>query len=476
MSQSFASIRKRLTDGTNNLPNVVDRYLKNIEVKRDLNAFISVRGRDVLMKKAAAIQKRIKTGDAGRLAGMVVGVKDVIATRLEPTTCASRSLRDYVSPYDATVVTRLEEADALVIGKTNCDEFAMGSSNENSFFGPVRHPIDSAYVPGGSSGGSAVAVAADLCTTALGTDTGGSVRQPAGFCGVIGLKPTYGRISRYGLVAYGSSLDQVGIFSNNVDDCATVLEVLAGHDPRDATSAQFEVSRYTDLADRHLDNLRIGIPAEFFQDGIDPEVDAAVISAIAHLRNAGAEVLEVSLPHTEYAVAAYYLLATAEASSNLSRYDGVRFSHRTADPQSIHELYAKSRSEAFGPEVKLRIMLGTFALSAGYYDAYYGKAQKIRALIRKDFVNAFKSCDCLITPTSPTTAFRIGEKVNDPLKMYLADIFTISANLAGIPAISVPCGKNARGLPIGVQAMCRPFGESVCFQVGRALETMEHPE
>jgi len=422
------------------------------------------------MATAEAIDRRIAAGqDPGPLAGVPVGVKDVICTAGLRTTAASRILERFVPAYDATVVARLRAAGAVIVGKLNCDEFAMGSSTENSAVGSTRNPWDLARVPGGSSGGSAVAVAAGECHASLGTDTGGSVRLPAAFCGVVGLKPTYGRVSRYGVIAYASSLDQVGPVARDVADVAVVLEAIAGHDPADSTAAPRTVPSYLGALDGTVRGLRLGLPREYFVEGMQPEVEAAVRAAVDELEKLGATIEPVSLPHTEYAIATYYLVATAEASSNLARYDGVRYGLREARP-ALGEMYETTRAAGFGPEVKRRIMLGTYALSAGYYDAYYLKAQQIRTLIRLDFQKALETCDALVTPVAPTTAFRLGEKTADPLTMYLSDIFTISVNLAGLPALSVPCGFDRTGLPIGLQVIGRPFEEATVLRVGHAYE------
>ena len=404
------------------------------------------------------------------LGGIPLAIKDVICTQGVRTTCGSRMLEHFLPPYDATVVAKLRSAGAVLLGKTNMDEFAMGSSTENSGFFPTRNPWDLDRVPGGSSGGSAAAVAADLCAAALGTDTGGSIRQPAGFCGVVGLKPTYGRVSRYGLVAFASSLDQIGPITKDVRDAAIVLGAIASHDPLDSTAADLPVEDYESALTADVRGLRIGIPDEYFVPGMDPEVEAAVQQAIAVLQQLGAVCERVTLPHTAHAIATYYLVATAEASSNLGRYDGVKYGHRTKESAHLIDMYMKTRREGFGTEVKRRIMLGTYALSAGYYDAYYLKALKVRTLIRRDFTDAFERCDLLVTPTSPTAAFRIGEKSDDPLQMYLSDIFTISANLAGVPGISLPCGYTAAGLPIGLQLIGKPFGESTLLKAAHAYE------
>ncbi len=404
------------------------------------------------------------------LAGIPLAIKDVICTKGVRTTCASKILEPYEPPYDATVIQRLKAQEAVLLGKTNMDEFAMGSSTENSAFFRTRNPWALDYVPGGSSGGSAAAVAADLCAAAFGSDTGGSIRQPASFCGVAGLKPTYGRVSRYGLVAFASSLDQIGPFAKDTRDCAMLLHAIAGHDPCDSTSADLPVPDYSAALIGDIRGVRIGIPHDYFIEGMDPEVEAAVWAAVRTLEELGGRQDKVSLPHTPYAIATYYLVATAEASSNLARYDAVRYGCRTMRPADLLEMYQKSRQEGFGPEVKRRIMLGTYALSAGYYDAYYLKAQKVRTLIRRDFEQAFEQCDVILTPTSPTPPFRFGEKTEDPLQMYLSDIFTISVNLAGLPGISIPCGFTKAGLPIGLQLIGKPFDEATILKVAHAYE------
>jgi aspartyl-tRNA(Asn)/glutamyl-tRNA(Gln) amidotransferase subunit A len=416
------------------------------------------------------VDRRISAGAAGSLAGMVLAVKDSICVRDAPCTCASRILKDFVPPYSATAVDRLLAQDAVLIGKTNLDEFAMGSSGENSAFGAVRNPLDDSRVPGGSSAGSCVSVAAGMAHAALGTDTGGSIRQPASFCGIVGLKPTYGRVSRYGLVALASSFDQIGPFASTVSDAAVVLGVIAGHDPRDSTSAAVPVPDYAAALTGDVRGLRVGLPREAFPEGLSEDVRTAVRHAADRFRDAGATVTDVSLPHSEYTISAYYVLMTAEASSNLARYDGVRYGSRASGVRNLKDMYLRSRSEGFGPEVKRRIMLGTYVLSAGYYDAYYRKAQKVRRLIQNDFHNAFRLVDLLLLPTTPTTAFRLGEKVNDPLQMYLSDVYTVSANLAGVPAVSVPAGTGAFGLPVGVQLIGRHFDEGTLLRAADFLE------
>ena len=425
------------------------------------------------LQAARDVDKRIAAGEAvGPLAGVPVAVKDVLCTSFGTTTCGSRILQDFHAPYDATAIHKLGKADAVIVGKTNMDEFAMGSSTENSGLRKTVNPWDTSRVPGGSSGGSAAAMASRMCFAALGSDTGGSIRQPASFCGVVGLKPTYGRVSRYGLVAYGSSLDQIGPITRSVADAALMLTVVAGHDPADSTSVSEEVAPVEDYLarlDEPVEGLRIGV-ASGFNAGADAEVRKAVEEAVDAYRGAGAEVVEVDMPHLDYAIAAYYVIATAEASSNLARYDGVHYGHRTTDPKDYIEVYTKSREEALGKEVKRRIMLGTYALSSGYYDAYYLKALKVRNLIRGDFVRAFEKCDCIMMPVAPTTAFRCGEKVDDPLTMYLSDIYTIAVNLAGIPGISVPCGFDGAGLPIGLQIIGPAFSEAKLLRIARMHE------
>jgi aspartyl-tRNA(Asn)/glutamyl-tRNA(Gln) amidotransferase subunit A len=403
--------------------------------------------------------------------GMPLAVKDNICTQGVRTTCGSRMLENFIPPYDATVVAKLREQGYMLLGKTNLDEFAMGSSTENSAFGPSRNPWNVQTVPGGSSGGSAAAVAADACVAALGSDTGGSIRQPAAFCGVVGLKPTYGRVSRYGLVAFASSLDQIGPITKDVTDAAILLQVIAGHDPRDSTSADVPVPDYLkSLRKKDVKKLRLGVPREYFAEGLNEDVERAVQAGIEELKNLGAEVKDIKLPTTDAAVAAYYVIATAEAGSNLARYDGVKYGLRAKDAKDLIDMYMKTREEGFGSEVKRRIMLGTYVLSAGYYDAYYGKAQAVRTLIKQDFDAAFEEVDFIVTPVTPTPAFKFGEKSNDPLQMYLSDVFTISANLAGLPAIAVPCGFSRDGLPIGMQVIGRPFDEATVLRAAYAYE------
>ena len=435
----------------------------------DLKAYLSVDAEGALRQAGAADAARAAGGD-GDLLGIPVAIKDLINVEGQPCTCASKQLVGYVSPYDATVSARLRQAGAVFAGRTNMDEFAMGSSTEGSAFQVTRNPHDLTRVPGGSSGGSAAAVAGGEALAALGTDTGGSIRQPAAFCGCVGLKPSYGRVSRYGVTAYASSLDQVGPMTRTVEDAAVLLQALAGCDPRDGTTLDLPVPDYRAALRGGLKGLKIGLPKEYYIDGTDHEVMARVRRAVDACAAAGAEVVEVSLPHTEYAIAVYYIVATAEASANLARFDGVRYGHRAANPGSVFDLYAKSRAEGFGTEVKRRIILGTYVLSSGYYDAYYGRAQKVRTLIRQDFAEAFKACDVLMTPVAPTPAYRIGEASDDPLKMYLGDVFTVPANLAGLCGISVPCGKTAAGLPVGLQVLGPAFGEGAILRAAYAVE------
>ncbi len=423
------------------------------------------------LAKAAEIDSLAARGETlPPLAGVPVGIKDVLVTRGVRTTAGSKILGNYVPPYDCTAVTRLEAAGAVVLGKMNCDEFAMGSSNENSAWKPVHNPRDLSRVPGGSSGGSAAAVAADLAVATLGTDTGGSIRQPASFCGVVGLKPTYGRVSRYGLIAFASSLDHIGPLTKTVKDAAIVLRTIAGRDPMDSTSAEVPVPDYVAELEKPVRSLKIGLAKEYLAEGLDPEVRRAVEDAVQSLSELGCEVVEISLPHTEYAIATYYIVATAEASSNLARFDGVRYGYRAENVRSLSEMYRRSRDLGFGAEVKRRIMLGTYALSAGYYDAYYLKAQKVRALLTRDFEEAFKKVDAIVTPTSPTAAFKLGDKTDDPLAMYLADIYTVTANLAGIPGISIPCGETKEKLPIGMQILGKHFDEATILRLAHAYE------
>ncbi|MBI5473326.1 MAG: Asp-tRNA(Asn)/Glu-tRNA(Gln) amidotransferase subunit GatA [Ignavibacteriae bacterium] len=465
---TYDETRQAIESGTTTLERVVEAHLKEIETKKHLNAFLSVLPERALVH-ARLIDSKLANGNAGALAGMVVAIKDVLNLKGAITTCGSKILRQYESIYTATAVQRLIDEDAVIVAKTNMDEFAMGSSTENSAYGSVLNPVDETRVPGGSSGGSCVAVAAGMAHAALGTDTGGSIRQPASFCGVVGLKPTYGRVSRYGMVALSSSFDQIGPFAATVADAARVLQVIAGHDERDSTSAKMPAPDFLSFLEKDVKGLKIGLPREAFGAGLDDEVHDAVNESVDALRSAGAEIVEITLPHSRYNISTYYILMTAEASSNLARYDGARYGYRSSGVRDLNEMYVKSRTEALGAETKRRIMLGTYVLSAGYYDAYYRKAQKVRRLIQEDFANAFRTVDCIVMPTSPTTAFKFGEKINDPLAMYLSDIYTVSANLAGIPAISVPCGVDGKGLPIGVQVLGQWFDEGTVLKVGDFL-------
>lgn len=528
-SYDIGRIRAGLNSGEFTLPGLVEDYISRIEGKNaEINAFTSIR-KDYALKQAAIIQKKIDAGTAGPLAGVVMGIKEVLCQEGLPATCASRMLATYEAVYNATVIERLESQDAILIGRLNMDEFAMGSSTENSIHGPARNPRNTSRVTGGSSGGSAAAVAAAMCTAALGTDTGGSIRQPASFCGVVGLKPTYGRVSRHGLIAYASSFDCIGPFARSVTDVAEILKAIAGKDPRDATSSSLPVPDYPAQLRNLKYDITIGVPEEYFGEGLDPEIRGMVMNVAKGMEEKGAKLVPIRLPHLKYAIATYYVLATAEASSNLARFDGIRYGHR-ADMRAVREqlkseeaslkkrikesearaaatgsvanvtepesgitgvktpaglpgqqldaldspmirLYKQSRTEGFGTEVKRRIMLGTYVLSAGYYDAYYGKAQRIRRLIKQDFINAFSGVDVIISPTAPTTAFELGSNLDDPIQMYLNDIYTISANLAGICGISVPAGDHSRdGMPVGVQFMANTFRESELLNAARIAE------
>jgi aspartyl-tRNA(Asn)/glutamyl-tRNA(Gln) amidotransferase subunit A len=438
------------------------------EVERRLNAFITVCPREAL-EQAEAADQQLAYGETSTMCGIPLAVKDIFLTRGVRTTCASKILGNFVPPYDATVIARLRAAGAVFVGKANMDEFAMGSSTENSAFGPARNPYNRERVPGGSSGGSAAAVAADECLGALGTDTGGSIREPASFCGVVGIKPTYSRVSRYGVIAFASSLDQVGPFTKTVRDSAILLQTIAGVDSRDSTCSARPVPDYEQALTGEIKGMRIGVPREYFVAGIAAEVEQAVRNALRQLETLGAQLVEISLPHTQYATATYYILATAEASANLARYDGIRYGMRVEAGNNV-ELYSQTRAKGFGAEVKRRIMLGTFALSSGYYDAYYLKAQKVRTLIRNDFAQALTRCDVIATPVAPTTAFKLGEKMADPLQMYLSDIFTISVNLAGLPGLSLPCGYDQDGMPIGLQLIGAPFDEEKVLRIADVYE------
>lgn len=455
-----------LTAGKISLSQNVQEFINRINQNSNINAFNFIFKDSI--NQTQIVESKIKNNSHGKLAGMVIAVKDVLSIINKPLTCSSKILSDFTALYTATAVQKLIDEDAIIIGKTNCDEFAMGSSNENSVFGNVLNPVNHDYVPGGSSGGSAAAVAANLCDVSLGTDTGGSIRQPASFTGVYGLKPTYGRVSRYGLTAFASSFDSIGTFAKNIDDTAKVLAVISGYDKKDSTSVNSPVPNYLSEFDNEK-HYRIGIPKEYFGEGLNSEVRLQIENQIEKLKSAGHKIVEISLPHTEYSIAAYYVLTTAEASSNLARFDGARYGFRADDSSNLNNMYINSRSEGFGSEVKRRIMLGTFVLSSGYYDAYYGKAQKVRQLIKNDFDTAFKNVDIILTPTSPTTAFKFGEKSANPLEMYLSDIYTTSVNLAGIPAISIPVGFDKKGLPIGMQLMANMFNENLLLNFSKKL-------
>ena len=445
----------------------LDRVLET----QKLGAFLHLDADGARAQARAADERRALGATLGPLDGVPLGLKDIFLTKGLPATCASRILEGFISPYDGSAVTRLKEAGAVVLGKLNMDEFAMGSSNEHSAYGAALNPWNPDCVPGGSSGGSAVAVAAGNAFGALGTDTGGSIRQPAAFTGTVGLKPTYGRVSRYGVIAFASSLDQVGPMTKDVRDCASLLQVIAGHDPKDSTSVEREVPDYSVELEAGVRGLKLGVPKEYFVEGIDPEVRSAVDQAVEVYKGLGAEVVEVSLPHTDHGIATYYLIATAEASSNLARFDGVRYGVRLENEgDGLNEMYARTRGAGFGPEVKRRIMLGTYALSAGYYDAYYLKAQKVRTLVRRDFEAALSTVDAIITPTTPGPAFKVGTNSEDPLAMYLADVFTVGANLAGLPGLSLPCGFTSSGLPVGLQILGRPWSEAMILRIARAYE------
>jgi len=463
--QSATELLQRLTQGEISSVELTQTYLDQIEAKDGpIGAFLRVHT-EAALARAADIDRRRQAGKTlGKLAGLPVAVKDILCDAETKTTCASRMLETFRPPYDSTVVAKLKAADAVLIGRTNMDEFAMGGSTENSAFQITRNPWDLERAPGGSSGGAAACVAGKMAPLSIGTDTGGSIRQPAGLCGVIGLKPTYGRVSRFGLVAFASSLDQVGPLANTTEDTALLLETIAGHDPQDSTSLEVSVPEYTATIGRPLENLRIGIVREHFAAGLDPEVETAVRDAIQVYESLGATIKEISLPHSQYAVATYYVIAPSEASSNLARYDGVHFGHRTTDDCSLGEMYSRSRAEGFGPEVKRRIMLGAYALSAGYYDAYYLKALKVRRLIRQDFDTAFEQVDLIAGPVTAAPAFKIGELADDPLSMYLVDLYTVSANLAGLPGISLPCGFSKTGLPIGLQLQAKPLDEETLLR------------
>ena len=445
-------------------------FIKRIErVEKDIHSFITLTKDDAL-KQAEDIDNKINAGKDLPLLGIPLAIKDLICIRGVRTTCGSKILSNYIPPYDATVIKKMRESGAIFLGKLNMDEFAMGSSTETSHFGVTRNPWNLDVIPGGSSGGSAASVSADECAGSLGSDTGGSIRQPASMCGITGLKPTYGRVSRFGLVAFASSLDQIGPMTKDVTDTTILMNVISGRDPLDSTSADVPVPDFTKSLLNNVKGLKIGIPKEYFVEGMDGDVEKSVRDAVELFKKLGAEIKEVSLPHTDYAVSAYYVIAPAEASSNLARYDGVKYGYRTDNSKNLLSMYKKTREEGFGAEVKRRIMLGTYTLSSGYYDAYYLKAQKVRTLIKKDFDDAFKNCDILLTPTAPTPAFKIGEKFDNPIQMYLSDIFTISVNLAGVPAISIPCGFSKDGLPIGLQIIGRHFNEETIIRAAYTFE------
>ncbi len=466
MYNDYAALRTDLDSGKVTCTEIVNYYIGNINKGKHLNAFLSV-FEDEARAKAAEVDAKLKSGNAGRLAGMVIAAKDVLSIKGKRLTCSSKILENFEALYTATAIERLENEDAIIIGKTNCDEFAMGSSNENSAYGPVLNPFDNSRVPGGSSGGSSAAVAADMCMVALGTDTGGSIRQPAAFCGVVGVKPTYGRISRYGLTAFASSFDSIGPFARSAEDAALVLEVMAGKDKNDSTSSEHTVGSYSEAV-RNFDpaNVTIGIVNDLDSEGLNDEVKAITDGVINLLREKGCKVVPVNMPMLHYSVQTYYILTTAEASSNLARFDGARYGVRAKDSAILEDMYVNSRTEGFGTEVKRRIMLGTYVLSSGYYDAYYLKGQKVRRLIKEDFKKSFGKVDFIITPTTPTTAFKLGEKTSDPLEMYLNDIYTTSANLSGNPAISIPAGKDSHGLPVGIQIIGDDFNEAGILALG----------
>ena len=470
--KTLAVLRAEIAAGHTRATDLAASYFERIaSVNPRLNVYLSLT-RERALEQAARVDDAVARGNPlGPLAGIPIGIKDTLVMKGAPATAGSKILEGYKPPYDATSVAKLEAAGAVLLGKLNCDEFAMGGSNENSAYGPVRNPFDTERVPGGSSGGSAAAVAANMAVATLGSDTGGSIRQPASFCGVVGVLPTYGRVSRYGLIAFASSLDRVGPFAANVRDAATLLGVIAGHDPKDATSSPAPVPDFAAESDKPVEGLRIGVPAEYFAEGLDPEVRSAVESGIAALKAVGCIVKPVSLPHTKYAVPVYYLVATAEASANLARFDGVRYGYRSPSSETLSAMYRHSRDEGFGAEVKRRILLGTYALSAGYYDAYYLKAQQVRRLLAEEFLREFAQVDAIVTPTSPTPAFKIGEKSGDPLAMYLADIYTVTASLAGICGVNVPCGATRAGLPVGMQVLAAHLNESTAFRVARAVES-----
>ncbi len=466
---NIATIQQKIKNGELDLSESVSGYLAKIKQQQNLGAFLTVYEQSALAQ-AKKINDKIRRGTAGSLAGAVIALKDNIAIKRGQLSCASKIIGNYISPFEATAVNKLLAADAIIIGKTNMDEFAMGSSGENSSLFPAKNPHNPDFVPGGSSSGSTVAVAADLCNAALGSDTGGSIRQPAAFCGVYGMKPTYGRVSRYGLVAFASSLDQIGPIADSVADLAAVLQVICGNDEKDSTSAPEPVPAFDANLDESITGKTIGIPRQYLTEALQPEIRDAVESAKSRLCAGGAKVVDVELKMLDYCIAAYYIICTAEASSNLSRYDGARYGLRAENPADLDAMYTKTRVQGFGKEVKRRIMLGTYVLSAGYYDAYYRRALRARTLICRDFENAFQQCDLMLSPTTPTTAFKLGANIDDPLTMYLQDIYTVSLNLAGLPGLSIPAGKDAQGLPIGLQLIGKHFDELTLLQVARFLE------
>lgn len=467
---NLCDVAKLVKEGKVTSEQLTKECLNHIEQTKDLNALNCVY-KDMALKRAKEIDKRIQAGEQlGVLSGVPIVIKDNINMTGTKTTCSSKFLENYVSPYDATVVSKLLQAGAVVIAKANMDEFAMGSSNENSAFGPVKNPVDKTRVPGGSSGGSAATVAAKQCFGALGTDTGGSIREPASFCGVVGLKPTYGRVSRYGVVAFASSLDQVGPLTRSVKDNALLLSVIAGEDEHDMTASKLPVDDYLKDIDKGVKGLTLGVPRQFFNDKLDPEVHEALNSAIQKFKDMGANIVDVELPSVDVALSVYYILSSAEAASNLARFDGIRYGVRAKDYDDVIDLYYKSRTQGFGKEVKRRIMLGNYVLSSGYFDAFYNKAKRVQKVIKNEFVEAFQKCDALLAPTTATVAFKLGEKSQDPLAMYLTDIFTVPVNIAGIPSLSLPCGKDKNGMPIGMQIMGKHFDEAKIFRVANALE------
>lgn len=467
--KTATELKGLLHSGATSCVEIMQSVLAEIRAREsDVHAFITVRDESEVLKDAAEVDARRQRGESvGALAGLPIALKDNICTLGLRTTAGSRMLEKYVPPYDATVVKRVRGADGIIIGKTNMDEFSMGSSTENSAYGPTRNPRDLSRVPGGTSGGSAAAVAANMAILALGSDTGGSIRQPASFCGVVGMKPTYGRVSRFGLIAYGSSLDQIGPIARSVEDAALLLSVISGHDANDSTS--LNLPAITSEAPAQARKLRIGVPKEYFGEGLSGEVRGAIEASIAQMQREGHTLVDISLPHTKYAIPTYYLIACAEASANLARYDGVRYGHRVADPADLLDMYARSRETGLGEEVKRRIVLGTFTLSAGYSEAYYLRAQKVRTLIRRDFEQAFEQCDLIASPVAPTTAFKLGEKTSDPLAMYLGDIYSVTANLTGLPALSAPAGHAPDGLPVGIQFTARSADDAALFHSGHTL-------